>query len=442
MMMDYVKYRFPDYESDQYLDYWNGSSEQKWMLEERNDLLMQLTAVYISTTGDYSALDLWDKTWESYFYDETLLGSINVNVISSGYAPQSDYCDNMLGNYQENHHLVTQSATPKMGYDIKKENCEEIVAAHRSFIFREDRCTTELPDRLASLDLSTEELNQSIADCQDGYNILVSKTMTAAESFYQSPSGEEMEKSLSRWVLTEVRLNPNNEPTYFEGGVPPPPYWYNDLRYEGKFLDIKVMDGSIIYHDFHFDHEFCYDATFVADFEAPPASMAGGEEISLTATASGSGTSTGKDGCGVAGIQFQYRYGSPFVGSPVARTDLEFVPQTFNDIYKAINVAEGAEFIISAFLWNCPACLVQYVYTGRKYDLIEAFMSEIIDQPTNLVQLNQYYDVTHNIADAINHLKYLSGAVQDENEPRLGDLTGDGKVGIDDTIRVLQILSQ
>ncbi len=363
------------------------------------------------------------------------------NVGATGYAPQLDYCDNIRGNYLENYYTKIASNTPEMTYASSRKLCEVWVAACRSLVYSQNNCETELPSRLQELGLSAEEINTEVAECKSTQADWSAKLEDLIKAFAES-TGNKLEDMLTRWTLTEVRPNPFNEPTYFEAVETPG--WFSDPRYDGKFLSITVEDGSIKYHNHHMDWgSLCYDANFVADFDSPPASMAANEEIMLTATTSGSGEVTGGYGCGWTGIGFEYRTNrGSFSGDTYASTDLNFITDTAVATLKAPSGQAGSEMTVSAFLWNCGACLVDYVYICREYDLIPSLLLDMQNQPINVSRLKPYYDIPVALPDIINHMKLMVGEGSAANSPRPADFTGDGRVGVDDTIYMFQSLTE
>jgi hypothetical protein len=85
---------------------------------------------------------------------------------------------------------------------------------------------------------------------------------------------------------------------------------------------------------------------------------------------------------------------------------------------------------------------VQWVYTLRKFELIDLLLDRTQAKPMNLPHLKEYFDVTVTVADAINNLQFAAGVPRTGDKPRPGDLTGDGKAGIEDTIKALQSIAE
>lgn len=173
------------------------------------------------------------------------------------------------------------------------------------------------------------------------------------------PSAESAEV----WVLTDTRVNPNNARTEFIGGVGDPEY-YSEPRYLGKYELFTVTDRSITHRNKSVDHDYLYfDATFIARFDKPPAQMIAGETITLNATTEGSGYVSPYSGGWNAGIQFQYHAdGVTLSGDSIAATNLDYISDTAKVNFDVPVVTAGGRIEISAGLWNCPACLVQYIY--------------------------------------------------------------------------------
>jgi hypothetical protein len=165
------------------------------------------------------------------------------------------------------------------------------------------------------------------------------------------------------WVLTDTKVNPNDERTEFTGGTGDPDF-YPEPRYLGKYRLFTVTDGSITVRDKHVDHGYLYfDPTFIANFDQPPAQMTPGDTITLNATTEGSGYVSPHSGGWNSGITFQY-YGDgvTLLGDPIAGTNLDFISDTSTVNFDVPAVTAGGRLEISAFLWNCPAGLVQYIY--------------------------------------------------------------------------------
>jgi hypothetical protein len=233
-------------------------------------------------------------------------------------------------------------------------------------------------------------------------------------------------------------------PTEFYGGPGGTPNYYTGSRYAGKFEIYTVTDGSISYQDHEVDHDYLYyDATFTATFDSPPALMSGGEEYELHATTSGSGHVSQYAGGGNSFITFQYwNEGGVLSGDTSAGTNLDFVEDTATCFYTPPTASVGGQLSLTASLWNCSACNVQWLYTAREVEVIDALLEQTQKKPMNLVQLKRYFDVEPTLPDAINTIKILSGLTQGDDARRFGDITGDGKAGIDDLIYFLQSLAQ
>jgi hypothetical protein len=432
----YVDHEFPDYQADRYDEYMADTTGMKeLMVRKRNDLLMKLAGTYLAATGDFSVLDLFDPTYESYYHDQVLQSSLSANVASTGFAPRLNYCDNMRGGYLTNYYIETASETPEGSYASNRQFCEGAVAALRSLLNASDSCETELPGRLRqTLNLSQEEIDQEVVECKGLRSDLATKVENFLEA-YAASEGMRLEDLTTKWVLTETRINPNDEPTEF----------YGDGRFEGTLEEYTVADGSIGVHDKEVDHGVVYwDANFTATFDSPPAMMTSGEDYPLAATTEGSGEAVETyEGSTSSRIQFEYRAEKGvWGGDTYATTSLAFVTGRAVAIYTAPIASVDAEEIISAFLWNCPACYVHYVYTGKKFEAIQILLLEAQAEPMNIGQLDDYFDVSLDLDHVILNMGIMAGLPASQDAPRSVDYTGDGRVGIKDTIAALQSLTK
>lgn len=170
-------------------------------------------------------------------------------------------------------------------------------------------------------------------------------------------------ESAEVWVLTDTRVNPNDARTEFIGGVGDPTY-FGEPRFLGTYELFTVTDGSITHRDKSVDHDYLYyDATFIAKFDRPPARMTPGDTITLNATTEGSGYVSEHAGGWNAGITFQYRAnGQAIPGDSLASTNLDFISDTATVNFTVPAVTAGGQIDISPGLWNCSACLVEYIY--------------------------------------------------------------------------------
>lgn len=168
-----------------------------------------------------------------------------------------------------------------------------------------------------------------------------------------------------RWVLENVRVNPDNAQSAFFGGGQDP-NWFPEERFEGKSLVYGYSETSFTIHDREVDHGYEYhDVTITVTFEAPPEELDPGEEVILAAQASHGGT-VNEGGAG-SGIQFQYRSEDVAV-SP----DSVFRYSPWADWFDGSSSAafqftapypdDGAEFSLTATLWNVPPARVVWTY--------------------------------------------------------------------------------
>jgi hypothetical protein len=170
-------------------------------------------------------------------------------------------------------------------------------------------------------------------------------------------------ESADIWVLIDTRVNPNNARTEFVGGVGDPEF-FGEPRFLGKYWLFTVADGSITFRDKDVDHGYLYfDATFVAKFDSPPDRLIPGDTLTLDATTKGSGYVSPYAGGWNSGIRFQYAgEGVPLTGDLAAATNLDFISDLAKAQFTVPAVTERGQLTINAFLWNCAACQVQYVY--------------------------------------------------------------------------------
>ena len=170
-------------------------------------------------------------------------------------------------------------------------------------------------------------------------------------------------ESADIWVLIDTRVNPNNARTEFVGGVGDPEF-FGEPRFLGKYWLFTVSDGSITFRDKDVDHGYLYfDATFVAKFDSPPDRLIPGDTLTLDATTKGSGYVSPYAGGWNSGIRFQYAgEGVTLTGDPAAATNLDFISDSAKAQFTVPAVTANGQLVIHAFLWNCAACQVQYVY--------------------------------------------------------------------------------
>jgi hypothetical protein len=116
------------------------------------------------------------------------------------------------------------------------------------------------------------------------------------------------------------------------------------------------------------DHEYEYhNVTMSVNFDAPPAQLDPGQEVKLSASASGSGTVN--EGGGNPGIALSYFYNNNRL-----EPALSYSPWADNFDGKStenwsftspVSATEGSEFTVSAGLWNVPPCNVTWTYQSQ-----------------------------------------------------------------------------
>lgn len=166
------------------------------------------------------------------------------------------------------------------------------------------------------------------------------------------------------WVLAETLVNPNREPTDFVVGVTP--NYFSD-RFNGSFERYSVTETSITYARRWQDRGTLQcDATVGVTFSPPPRELVPGQTVSLTASFAYRGVAPADNPL----IRFEFRgQGFRVTGTPL----LIYAP--FNPDYRG-GSSLGASFVVprvhrgdislSAFLWNCGACNVTWVYRASQ----------------------------------------------------------------------------
>jgi hypothetical protein len=158
-------------------------------------------------------------------------------------------------------------------------------------------------------------------------------------------------------------LNPGREPTEFIVGVTP--HYFSD-RFNGSFERYSVTETSITYARRWQDRGTLQcDATIGVSFSPPPRELVPGQTVNLTASFAHQGVAPADNPL----IRFEFRgQGFHMTGTPL----LTYAP--FNPDYRG-GSSLGASFVVprvhrgeirlSAFLWNCGACNVTWVYRAR-----------------------------------------------------------------------------
>ncbi|MFQ5620579.1 MAG: hypothetical protein ACE5FT_01920 [Candidatus Nanoarchaeia archaeon] len=159
-----------------------------------------------------------------------------------------------------------------------------------------------------------------------------------------------------RWVLVDVKLNPEKEPTHWE----PPPG-----RGDGSSEDWSVSPSNIEHHSVSWDNKiFYHDWTYNFKFTSPPATMKEGDKITLIAGVSSSGKFENSN----PGDAFEYRAeglslkGETHLGVSAKGPK----PKDIESSFIAPKVRKGSQIKLYAFLWNCGPCYVHYIYEGQE----------------------------------------------------------------------------
>ncbi len=167
------------------------------------------------------------------------------------------------------------------------------------------------------------------------------------------------------WVLTKTLINPKNDPLEFTVGITPD---YYSPQFNGSYNKYVVNESHIVNRYYWVDRGTqVADVELRADFKKPPAVLVPGQKITLKGRVSGHGTITS----GAIGIIFEYRVaGVGLKGQTQARTGSNAKPLFKSDIinphFVVPKVRKKGELTVTAFLWNCGACNVTWVYRGSR----------------------------------------------------------------------------
>jgi beta-lactam-binding protein with PASTA domain len=170
--------------------------------------------------------------------------------------------------------------------------------------------------------------------------------------------------TVPHWVLVETRINPTREPTDFVVGVTP--NFYSD-RNNGSFRRWSVGETNMTYSSRWQDHGYLeLDVSIGVDFTGPPAQLVPGQTVNLSATFSHRGTVNS----GNPGIAFEYRGDGIGVSGPAGHTYSPWAPE-FRGVSSIspnfqVPAVHGGQIALTAFLWNCGACNVTWVYEARQ----------------------------------------------------------------------------
>lgn len=187
-------------------------------------------------------------------------------------------------------------------------------------------------------------------------------------------SSIEAQRTESVWTLSQTLVNPRNDPTEVTG----PPV---EGRKQGSRFGWTVGETSITHYKHEVDNGFdYYDVSWTANFDRPPTVLTPGETIELNAKVTGGGRVTAKDGSGIA---FEYRAEgvreNHLDGETYITIGMEpFTTQSVTGSFLVPPARPGAQIKIFAFLWNCSACSVHFIYEAEEVPRA-ATIGELID---------------------------------------------------------------
>lgn len=205
--------------------------------------------------------------------------------------------------------------------------------------------------------------------CQTGGECTVGLTLDECEADFgtvhdRGLTCDDVTCDSPRWVLVDTLINPYDALTEFIAGVTPD--WFTEDRFAGKMATYTVTSTSISWHDVDVDHGYTsWDITLTSTFEEPPAEMNPGDTVSLNVTFSHSGTVDS----GSPGARFWYSGDGVTMDTPdtlpyfpwdAGFTGIDSATYTFT-----VPPVSGAQIEIYASWWNCPACLVTWVYESN-----------------------------------------------------------------------------
>lgn len=183
-----------------------------------------------------------------------------------------------------------------------------------------------------------------------------------------------LEYTGDKWVLINgtPSVNPNKMPEEFIVGVTKD---YYSPRFNGSFQKYDISNSAITYSTKWVDNnETHYDLYYTASLPELPKELNPGENVSLNTRISGGGDSGEYGAACSAMLQFEYRAsGVKLVGGTQYTICMDFKEGNIAPYFVVPEIQKGGKIIISAFLWNCGACLVQWVYEagGKPVDLVD-----------------------------------------------------------------------
>jgi|GEM_PF-3835945 len=312
-----------------------GEGPSIYTAKDRDRLLQQ----YVTMSMDMDSLDLIK---DPKIHDETLILSLPIIYANFGLVPTVGYCDEIKGGYEFD---------PRYGNTVEEDeadmlnNCLAYSAALRQHRDGGDECHGNWTKK--TVDLYGRWRKDAIDDC-----VNLSK--------YLSKGIQELLGA--SWVLVDTKINPAGAPTTFVVGETPG--YYSSPRFDGKWAKYTVSPTSLGMSERDVDHGFeNYKTSFTAALTGPPPILKEGENITLSAHLSGSGTSTEQyaGGCSSA-IRFEYRVdGASIKGNTKGTICMDFKEQTL-DSHFIVPRATRRNLTVDAFLWNCGACNVRWIY--------------------------------------------------------------------------------
>jgi len=166
------------------------------------------------------------------------------------------------------------------------------------------------------------------------------------------------------WVRTGLRVNPANEPTEFIVGVTP--YFYSE-RNAGSFRRWSVSQDSMTFSSRWLDHgNLEMDVAIGVNFSSPPDRLIPGRTVQFSA----SFFHRGVVHAGNPAIAFEYRVDGVSLSGTPGFTYAPFAPNAqsgpvITSSFVVPAARSGGEMRVTAFLWNCGACNVTWIYQAR-----------------------------------------------------------------------------
>ncbi len=323
-----------------------GPQDRDWLLYS-----------YIRLSNDFSPLG---EIQDNRMHDNTLMKSLESAYARTGYAPKTTYCDRMRGGYAYDD-SINVNIPLESEIIAEKNRCQAYVAAIRQMKYGNNECGGQLPARITMI--NGNERERATDECQS----LVDYVRRGMK-----------ERVGDAWLLARTEINPRKEPTHFEVGVTP--NYFSSPRFDGKYEIYTVSEEAITYATRDVDGGTEYHkAEFTAALSKPPKMIFPGENITLTASVSGSGSSKDDAGGCSAALRFEYRVaGAKLSGETKYTICLDFKPKTITSQFTAPKT-HGGELAVDAFLWNCGACNVRWVYKEYGGEMPEIDPGDYVD---------------------------------------------------------------